>query len=41
MLKYPQFIPYGATMTNLYVKDKSGNDVDVVLGYDDVAYYRN
>ncbi|KAK9425520.1 putative Galactose mutarotase-like domain-containing protein [Seiridium unicorne] len=32
-----QFIPYGATLTNLFVKDKSGNDVDVVLGYDDLA----
>ncbi|EAA34001.2 galactose mutarotase-like protein [Neurospora crassa] len=34
-----QFIPYGATLTNLFVKDKNGNDVDVVLGYDDVEYY--
>ncbi|KAK4155983.1 galactose mutarotase-like domain-containing protein [Chaetomidium leptoderma] len=34
-----KFIPYGATMTNLFVKDKNGKDVDVVLGYDDVAYY--
>ncbi|KFA69512.1 hypothetical protein S40285_05676 [Stachybotrys chlorohalonatus IBT 40285] len=34
-----QFIPYGATLTNLFVKDKSGKDVDVVLGYDDVDYY--
>jgi len=34
-----QFIPYGATLTNLFVKDKSGNEVDVVLGYDDAAYY--
>lgn len=35
-----QFIPYGATLTNLFVKDKSGKDVDVVLGYDDVDFYR-
>ena len=35
-----QFIPYGATLTNLFVKDKSGKDIDVVLGYDDVDYYR-
>jgi hypothetical protein len=35
-----QFIPYGATLTNLFVKDKNGKDVDVVLGYDDVEYYR-
>ncbi|KAK3388687.1 galactose mutarotase-like domain-containing protein [Sordaria brevicollis] len=34
-----QFIPYGATLTNLFVKDKSGKDIDVVLGYDDVDYY--
>ncbi|KAL2021861.1 hypothetical protein VTK56DRAFT_6456 [Thermocarpiscus australiensis] len=34
-----QFIPYGATMTNLFVKDKNGKDIDVVLGYDDVDYY--
>ncbi|KAK0647990.1 galactose mutarotase-like domain-containing protein [Cercophora newfieldiana] len=34
-----QFIPYGATLTNLFVKDKNGNEIDVVLGYDDAAYY--
>ncbi|KAK3938888.1 galactose mutarotase-like domain-containing protein [Diplogelasinospora grovesii] len=34
-----QFIPYGATLTNLFVKDKNGKDIDVVLGYDDAAYY--
>ncbi|OAA65857.1 aldose epimerase-like protein [Niveomyces insectorum RCEF 264] len=34
-----QFIPYGATLTNLFVKDKHGNDTDIVLGYDDAAYY--
>ncbi|KAJ1338075.1 aldose 1-epimerase [Microdochium nivale] len=34
-----QFIPYGATLTNLFVKDKSGKDVDVVLGYDDADFY--
>lgn len=34
-----QFIPYGATLTNLWVKDKNGKDIDVVLGYDDPAYY--
>jgi hypothetical protein len=27
-------------LTNLFVKDKNGEDVDVVLGYDDVDYYR-
>ncbi|KAJ2974236.1 hypothetical protein NUW58_g8722 [Xylaria curta] len=34
-----QFIPYGATLTNLFVKDKNGKDVDVVLGYEDLALY--
>ncbi|KAK4225217.1 aldose 1-epimerase [Podospora fimiseda] len=34
-----QFIPYGATLTNLYVKDKNGQDIDVVLGYDDLDWY--
>lgn len=34
-----QFIPYGASLTHLYVKDKNGDDIDVVLGYDDVDYY--
>ncbi|KAK0725531.1 galactose mutarotase-like domain-containing protein [Lasiosphaeris hirsuta] len=34
-----QFIPYGASLTNLFVKDKNGKDIDVVLGYDDAAYY--
>ncbi|KAL2759959.1 hypothetical protein ACRALDRAFT_1067364 [Sodiomyces alcalophilus JCM 7366] len=34
-----QFIPYGATLTNLFVNDKHGNEVDVVLGYDDASYY--
>ncbi|KAM7198191.1 aldose 1-epimerase [Naviculisporaceae sp. PSN 640] len=34
-----QFIEYGATLTNLFVKDKNGNDIDVVLGYDDLDWY--
>jgi len=34
-----QFIPYGATLTNLFVKGKDGTEIDVVLGYDDAAYY--
>lgn len=37
----PQFIPYGATLTNLWVQDKHGKEVDVVLGYDDAAFYRS
>ncbi|VDO54716.1 unnamed protein product [Haemonchus placei] len=31
-----QFIPLGATLTSLFVKDRDGNDVDVVLGYDNI-----
>jgi aldose 1-epimerase len=34
-----QFIPYGATLTNLFVEDSNGEEVDVVLGYDDVDFY--
>ena len=33
------FIPYGATLTNLFVPDKDGNPQDVVLGYDTGAAY--
>ena len=33
------FIPYGATLTNLFVPDKNGNPQDVVLGYDSGAAY--
>jgi aldose 1-epimerase len=39
LIETSQFIPYGATLTNLFVKDKKGKDVDVVLGYDDVDFY--
>lgn len=34
-----KFIPYGARLTSLVVPDRSGNDQDVVLGYDDTAQY--
>ena len=33
------FIPYGATLTNLFVPDKNGDPQDVVLGYDSGAAY--
>lgn len=33
------FIPYGATLTNLYVNDKNGNPQDIVLGYDNAEDY--
>lgn len=35
------FIPYGATLTNLFVPDKNGNPQDVVLGYDSGTAYLN
>lgn len=30
-----KFVSLGATMTELWVKDKNGNARDVILGYDD------
>lgn len=33
------FIPYGARLTNLFVKDKNGMFQDVALGYDDGKDY--
>ena len=33
------FIPYGATLTNLFVSDKNGIPQDVVLGYDSGTAY--
>ena len=33
------FIPYGATITNLFVPDKNGDPQDVVLGYDSGTAY--
>lgn len=33
------FIPYGARLTNLYVKDRDGVYQDVVLGYDNATQY--
>jgi aldose 1-epimerase len=35
------FIPYGATITNLFVNDKNGDPQDVVLGYDNTSTYPN
>ena len=32
-------IAYGATLTNLYVNDKSGAPQDIVVGYDDGRAY--
>lgn len=33
------FIPYGARLTNLYVKDKNGAWQDIVVGYDTGIQY--
>lgn len=33
------FIPYGARLTNLYVKDKNGAYQDVAVGYDEGSRY--
>ncbi|KAK6754592.1 hypothetical protein RB195_013533 [Necator americanus] len=35
-----QFIPLGATLTSLFVKDRYSNPVDVVLGFSDVKDYK-
>ncbi|RCN28145.1 putative aldose 1-epimerase, partial [Ancylostoma caninum] len=35
-----RFLPYGATITSLFVKDRDSNPVDVVLGFDDVKGYK-
>lgn len=34
-----QFIPYGASISNLFVKDKNGIERDIVLGWDNATYY--
>lgn len=34
-----QFIPYGAGISNLFVKDKHGIERDIVLGWDNATYY--
>ncbi len=33
------FIPYGATATNLHVRDKDGVMRDILLGFDNTTYY--
>ena len=32
-------LDFGATIQSLFVPDKNGNMVDVILGYDDISYY--
>jgi len=34
-----QFIPYGASVTNLFIKDIRGVERDVVLGFDNATHY--
>ena len=34
-----QFIPYGASLTNLFIKDAKGIERDIVLGYDNATAY--
>lgn len=34
-----QFIPYGASVTNLFIKDKNGVERDIVLGFDNASFY--
>lgn len=34
-----QFIPYGASISNLFIKDKRGIERDIVLGWDNASYY--
>jgi hypothetical protein len=33
------FIPYGASISNLFVKDKNGIERDIVLGFDNASFY--
>lgn len=34
-----KFIPYGASISNLFIKDKHGVERDIVLGFDNATYY--
>jgi aldose 1-epimerase len=34
-----QFIPYGAAISNLFLNDSSGTELDVVGGFDNASYY--
>jgi hypothetical protein len=33
------FIPYGASISNLFITDKHGVERDIVLGFDNASYY--
>lgn len=34
-----QFVPYGASITNLFINDTIGVERDIVLGFDNATYY--
>jgi hypothetical protein len=34
-----KFIPYGASISNLFVNDTNGIERDIVLGFDNATYY--
>lgn len=34
-----QFIPYGASITNLFINSTAGKEIDIVLGFDNATYY--
>lgn len=34
-----KFIPYGAGISNLFIKDRHGVERDIVLGFDNASYY--
>lgn len=33
------FVPYGASLANLFIPDKNGRELDVVLGFDNASFY--
>ena len=33
------FIPYGASISNLFINDTNGIERDIVLGFDNASYY--
>lgn len=34
------FVPYGASISNLFIKDKHGVERDIVTGFDNATYYK-
>jgi aldose 1-epimerase len=34
-----QFIPYGASLTNLFILDQHGVERDIVMGFDNASHY--